>query len=302
MSEGFVRDERAWARLMAFDGQLPGALLFLGPSGVGKHRHAVALFQFLNCAGPSLDAPCEECPSCRKIASGNHADLVTIAPSGENILVDDLREMKTRLFFAPVEAKLRLVLIINAHRMNASSANALLKTLEEPPTHTRIILIAPERSRMLPTILSRVQVIPFAPMKREAILTAARKLAQERGLTLGGTLADTVTDLSGDGTARLDSLVTAESLDWLRQLLDPAKPVAPEDLEAGDRLEVALDLIPVLCRAKGARAGADHDHQWRLGHAALEAAALRSRLEGNANRKLVSLNAALLLHQSGVRA
>lgn len=302
MSLAFTRDERAWARLMTFAGQLPGALLFLGPSGVGKKAHAVALFQFLNCADPSAEEPCGRCASCHKIASGNHSDLIAIKPSGEHILVDDLREMKTRLFFAPVEAGFRLVIIDEAHRMNASSANALLKTLEEPPAHTRLILITHERSRLLPTILSRVQIVPFAPLKREAIRAAAKKLAQERGLPLGSALMEAVTDLAGDGVGRLDSLITAEGIEWLRRLLDPAKPVSPEDLEGEDKLETALDLIPVLCRTKSMAAGVSHDRQWELGRAAMEAAALRTRLEFNANRKLVALNAALLLHQSGARA
>lgn len=127
----------------------------------------------------SLPIPCGACRSCRKIESGNHPDIIRINPSGQFIRIDQIRALGEMLSMKPYEAKLRVVIIRNAHTMNPAASNALLKMLEEPPPRTALILSAPQTTDLLPTIVSRCQHIRFNPISRE---TLARVLNSEKGV------------------------------------------------------------------------------------------------------------------------
>lgn len=144
---------------------IPQGLLFLGSEQVQKLELARNFFQLVHCFNPtrfSLKQPCGNCLSCKKVQSGNHPDFVVITSQGEQILVDELREIKKLLYFAPIESAYRFIVIHEAHKLNTSSANSLLKCLEEPPTHTRFILTTHDRSLLLPTVLSRCQFLQFS--------------------------------------------------------------------------------------------------------------------------------------------
>jgi len=108
--------------------------------------------------------PCGRCKSCRKIASGNHPDVIHIKPSGTYIKIAQIRSLGQTLAMKPYEAKWRTVIISDAQSMNPSAGNALLKLLEEPPAQTVLILTAGQRSDLLPTIVSRCQHIRFNPI------------------------------------------------------------------------------------------------------------------------------------------
>lgn len=137
------------------------AYLFRGPEGVGKREAATAFAAQLNCAEQENGAACRRCPSCRKFFSDNHPDFIHIEPDGAAIKISQIRELKKTLTFPPFEARYRVVLLADIHTMRREAANSMLKTLEEPPDDTIIILTGDEAGTILPTILSRCQIIPF---------------------------------------------------------------------------------------------------------------------------------------------
>ena len=142
------------------------AYLFSGIEGCGKKKSALAFIQAVFCG---RDEACGVCPSCRKLAAGQHPDLHILEPDGAFIKIDQVRELQKELSYRPFEAPKKACIIDGADKLNLSSGNALLKTLEEPPGDALMILIAPERSAVLQTILSRCQALHFQPLCAELI-------------------------------------------------------------------------------------------------------------------------------------
>lgn len=139
----------------------PHALLIVGPRGAGAGTLARDAVATLMCGAPVDGGPCGACRSCRLIASGSHTDLVVISPTGvsNTIKIDQIRTLAAGLALFSVEGGRRIALIECADLMNEDAQNALLKTLEEPPSRTHVILAAAEDSRLMPTIRSRCAVI-----------------------------------------------------------------------------------------------------------------------------------------------
>jgi DNA polymerase-3 subunit delta' len=131
--------------------------------------------------------PCGKCRSCRSIESGSHPDIIRIEPAGSFIKIAQIRDLCDTLALKPYSARLRVVIINQAHTMNPSAANALLKMLEEPPDQTILILTAGQTSDLLPTIVSRCQQIRFKPVSRKtlkAFLVANHGLADDEAMIL----------------------------------------------------------------------------------------------------------------------
>lgn len=141
--------------------KLPHALLFTGPEGIGKKLVALHLAQMISC---EKNVPCEACHHCQRILQRNHPDFFFIEPEEGIIKVDVIRNLKQRLFLTTLEATLKIAIINDAHTLHLSAANALLKTLEEPPSNTLIILITSSPYKLLRTILSRCQKLTFSPL------------------------------------------------------------------------------------------------------------------------------------------
>lgn len=152
------------------------AYLFQGAAGVGKKMTARAFAAFLNCGAEERRDSCGKCPACRKMASGNHPDFLEITPGQgkAQISIDQIRELKKSLSYPPVETGYRVVMLPDIHTtmIRKEVANSLLKTLEEPPVKTVFVLTAVEAAGILPTIVSRCQVIPFYPLPY-ALVSAA---------------------------------------------------------------------------------------------------------------------------------
>ena len=153
-------------------GKTAHSYLFEGVSGSGRKKTALALIQALFCTTLPDDA-CGVCPSCRKIDGGNHPDIHQIAPLPDkrDISIEQLREMQHDLSLRPYEAPRKVCIIEPAERMSVSAANSLLKTLEEPPGNALIILLTENAGMLLSTVRSRCQLIRFAPLSPEHVLT-----------------------------------------------------------------------------------------------------------------------------------
>lgn len=158
-------------------GKTAHAYIFEGPAGSGRRKTALTLIQALFCGAGTNDA-CGVCPSCRKVAAGNHADihLVKPLPDKRDISISQLRDVQRDLAMRPYEAPRAACIVEPADKMNTSSANSFLKTLEEPPGNAIIILITENADMLLPTIRSRCQLLRFAPLSPEQI-----RLFLERG-------------------------------------------------------------------------------------------------------------------------
>jgi DNA polymerase-3 subunit delta' len=141
---------------------LPPSLIFAGPSGVGKAMMALALAQLVNCLAPVGEDACGECPSCRRITRGVHADVLRIEPGDTgSIKIDQIREAIERAAYRPFEGRRRVVIINEAEQMVVNAQDAILKTLEEPPNASTFVLVTDTPDTLLPTIRSRCQRLRF---------------------------------------------------------------------------------------------------------------------------------------------
>jgi len=144
------------------------SFLWVGPEGVGKKTHALALVRTIFC---QQGVDCAGCPACKQVLSKSHPDLFWVerAEGKNDISVDDMRELDKKLSNAPFAAPFKVAIVPEADRFNQDAQNAFLKTLEEPPAKTLIILIATKTSRFLPTVLSRCRLIRFAALPTKTV-------------------------------------------------------------------------------------------------------------------------------------
>ena len=150
--------------------RIPHAYLFYGAEGVGKRTVAEVFAKALNCASgrESLDA-CDACPSCLKIDHENHPDVITIEAQGQSIKIQEVRELQEQMKFSPFEGGKRIFIIVDADKMNIASANAILKTLEEPAASNILVLLTSRPHQLPATVLSRCQHLRFNPLRRETV-------------------------------------------------------------------------------------------------------------------------------------
>jgi len=172
---------------------LPHALLLAGPTGVGKTTLALDLAAALLCVNPDRSIrPCRECRGCRAVEHGNHPDLHRLAPVGAGAVIPigggdqrGVRDLVHELALLPVEGGARVAVVEGAERMTEDAQSALLKTLEEPPAGTVVILCAEDDERLLPTIRSRCVRLRLGPVAGRAI----EELLVERGVADAPTAA-----------------------------------------------------------------------------------------------------------------
>ena len=173
-------------RVMA-RGKIPHAYLFAGISGIGKTTSALALTQAMNCQERMNEEGCGRCQSCRQVRSGNFPDLVFVEPDGQNIKIEQIRDLNRALSFKPISGRYRVSIIRQAEMMTDEAANSLLKTLEEPPKFNILVLNVTEPRALFPTIVSRCQKVLFRPIPVRAIadwLMANQDLEEEKASVL----------------------------------------------------------------------------------------------------------------------
>ncbi|MCD6154144.1 MAG: DNA polymerase III subunit delta' [Syntrophobacterales bacterium] len=149
-------------------GRVAHAYLFHGMKGIGKKTTARTFAKAMNCKGENIDS-CDKCSSCAKIDRGFHPDVITVEPKGVSIRIQDIRDLQNQMKFKPFEGEKRIFIIVDAEKMNGPSANALLKTLEEPNPSNILILITSRPYQLPATIISRCQKIRFDPIRRNTL-------------------------------------------------------------------------------------------------------------------------------------
>jgi DNA polymerase-3 subunit delta' len=249
--------------------RLPPSMIFSGRAGVGKLEAAVTLAQALNCTVEPGDA-CGRCPSCLRIAKGEHADVRRLEPEGRGgqLRAEGVREAISEIPYRPFEGRKRVVILADAERMNPTTANTLLKVLEEPPPWTKLVLLTANEAALLPTIHSRCQIFrfsPFAPDELERLLVSRHGLAPDRAPILAA--------VAGGGIARALSLAEEPLFELREQALsicsfalerakaDKLVPLA-DSLSKDARLMLLLEvLLSVLRDLTARRAGAPILHR-----------------------------------------
>jgi DNA polymerase-3 subunit delta' len=231
------------------------ALLFAGPEGVGKLTAARLLAQILMCTARKKGevTACDVCPACEKVKALLHADVQLITTDEAHLKIDEIREAMRALQLRPMEGIGKVVIIDGADKLTLQAQNALLKTLEEPPGTSYLILATAKPQVLLPTILSRCQRVPFQPIARPAI---ARALVEKRSLpedtamlvaamaqgSLGAALAldPEVLAAARDKIAEIDTRLVPGMVNAAGEALDFAGTLGEERAAMGDKLGLLL--------------------------------------------------------------
>jgi DNA polymerase III subunit gamma/tau len=190
--------------------RLAHAYLFVGPRGTGKTSTARILAKAINCVQGPTPTPCGVCDSCREIALGISLDVLEIDGASNNS-VDQVRELRDNVRFAPVRGRYKVYIIDEVHMLTQQAFNALLKTLEEPPQHVVFVFATTEPHKVLPTILSRCQRFDLHRIPPRVIAEHLNYIAKQEGVTLS-TAAGNAIAAAADGGLRdaesmLDQLV-----------------------------------------------------------------------------------------------
>ena len=186
--------------------KLSHAYLFCGSRGTGKTSCAKILAKAVNCLSPINGNPCNKCDACRSIDMGIATDVIEMDAASNNG-VGNVRDMKEEIAFTPAEFKYRVYIIDEVHMMSSSAFNALLKTLEEPPSYVIFILATTEFNKLPTTIVSRCQRFDFRRMTTEVIVKRLMKIAQAEQIDLSTEGAEVIARAAEGGMRDAVSLL-----------------------------------------------------------------------------------------------
>lgn len=201
------------------NGKIAHAYIFLGPEGVGRKKAAIDFAKALNCITRESDnGPCDRCASCRKIDSSNHPDVFLLEPEGKGELIkmERVHELINNIALKPYEGRKKVYIIDGADSMRGDVANALLKTLEEPPSESVMILIVERLENIFSTIISRSQVVRFFSLKTEA----TGEVLDRRNAIIDNLIRGSFFDIDFEGLSKDESRVSLDiMLTWYRDIL-----------------------------------------------------------------------------------
>ncbi|TSI05444.1 DNA polymerase III subunit delta' [Lysinibacillus sp. BW-2-10] len=227
------------------------AYIFDGAKGTGKQEVAMFFIKLLLCLNPSKNVPCETCRNCKRVDSGNHPNVKQLEPDGQFIKIDQIRDLISGMTKTSIEEGRKVYVLHHADRLNTSSANTLLKFLEEPDGDVTAILLTESYQAILPTIQSRCQHIKFANIPRDILL----KQLQEQGVTysMASTVSmltyslDTAISLANDEQFAHARKTVLKLVETVKKNVHEALLVVYEDwltsFKEKNEIEQALDLL-----------------------------------------------------------
>ncbi|NES98264.1 MAG: DNA polymerase III subunit gamma/tau, partial [Desertifilum sp. SIO1I2] len=219
------------------------AYLFTGPRGTGKTSTARILAKSLNCLNSKTPtaSPCHQCASCKAIDASNSLDVSEIDAASHNG-VEDARELIERSNFAPAMSQYRIFVLDECHQLSSSAQNALLKCLEEPPSHVVFILCTTEAHKVLPTINSRCQTFNFKALSIEAIVEQLERVAKQEAIA--------ITDEATLAIARHSDGGLRDALQLLSQLSLMGEEITPNhvvEVSGGIRSDDLAAIVQAIC-------------------------------------------------------
>ena len=235
------------------------AYLFAGPDGVGKKLVALQLAQGLNCQQDAIDGkPCQLCGSCRKIKQDQHPDVRLIGREEDavSIKIEQVKKMQAEIMLRPNEGRVKVYIIEDAHTLTADAANCLLKTLEEPPLDSVLVLVTSNPEALLPTIRSRCQRINFpalsVPELAEHLCATAsldRSQAEFIAEFAGGSIGLAV-EYAASGIMEKKQELQDYISTLPRQSLDEVLTAAGKYARDKEEAKLILDLLLFACRGR----------------------------------------------------
>jgi DNA polymerase-3 subunit gamma/tau len=209
------------------------AYIFSGPRGVGKTTTARILAKSLNCEKGSTPHPCNKCERCIRITDGYSMDVVEIDGASNNG-VDSIRELRSKVNFAPAEGKYKIYIIDEVHMLSPGAFNALLKTLEEPPSHVIFIFATTDPHKIPSTILSRCQWFNFRRISLADIITKLKMIAKDEGLNINdktlNMIARSSTGSMRDAESALDQIIAYCGKDITSQSVSEVLGIIEEEV------------------------------------------------------------------------
>src|SRR5215471_19217424 len=197
------------------------AYLFTGPRGTGKTSTARLLAKTINCANPKDGEPCNECQQCREITAGTSFNVIEI-DAASNRGIDSIRDLRGKVMMPPSTGKYKVYVLDEAHMLTTEAFNALLKTLEEPPSYAIFVLATTDVHKMLPTVLSRCQRFDFKRITTRQIVEHLNFIAEQEDIKLERSAAELIARTAAGGMR--DAL----------SLLDQAIAYAGEEISLAD--------------------------------------------------------------------
>jgi DNA polymerase III subunit gamma/tau len=236
-------------------GQVHHAYLFVGSRGTGKTSMAKILAACLNCVNAPTTSPCGTCDSCVAIANATSLDVIEMDAASNNS-VDDIRDLREKVAYAPVSGRHKVYILDEAHMLSPQAWNAFLKTLEEPPPRTIFVLATTEAQKVLPTVVDRCHRFDFARPAVEQVSTVLERVAQAEQIDVDrGALALIARHATGsfrDALGTLEQLVVYAG----GRTIEPADVLAVLGVADAEQLFEAVDAIVARDPARALRAAA----------------------------------------------
>ncbi len=223
------------------NGKISHAYLFCGSRGTGKTSCAKIFAKAVNCLNPQNGNPCNECLACKSIDAGNATDVIEM-DAASNTGVDNVRDIKEEIMYSPAELKYRVYIIDEVHMMSGSAFNALLKTLEEPPSHAIFVLATTELQKLPSTIISRCQRYDFRRFTSSVIVDRLMHIAEAENIDLKEDGAAVIARMSLGGMR--DAISLLELCASLNKTID--YELVTQTVGSGSRSEVCDTVNAIL--------------------------------------------------------